>query len=339
MATQKQIDANIRNAQKSTGPTSDEGKAVSRLNAVTHGLTATLPEALNVSRDDVDHTKAKWVSDWRPHGSLQNELVETLAIECVKMERSRDYYFTMLRKFAGRARDQWDVDRRNEAEEIAKNLKKNPSLTISRLEILPQGCDWLINRWLLLEENLTKSKVWTDDQYQYMLDLRGIDPKLRSDKPDDEASYEDNLEMIKTVLEQLQEQRELAQGHDDSEREKAEQSFGAEFSPEGLRFDRYERAAQRRFDSALKQLLKCKNEQILAPSAPKPAPSTNTALKPLQQLIEQVATVEKVAPAVTPAPVPKLAEMPEAKPAQRQNHKGMNRKQRRKQAAMERRAG
>ena len=46
MTTQKQIDANQRNAQKSTRPITEAGKLTVGRNATTHGLTAArvLPE-------------------------------------------------------------------------------------------------------------------------------------------------------------------------------------------------------------------------------------------------------------------------------------------------------
>ena len=40
MTTQRQEEANRRNAQYSTGPKTEEGKSVSSMNALKHGLTA-----------------------------------------------------------------------------------------------------------------------------------------------------------------------------------------------------------------------------------------------------------------------------------------------------------
>jgi hypothetical protein len=40
MTSQRKIEANRRNAQKSTGPKTQEGKDKVKLNALTHGLTA-----------------------------------------------------------------------------------------------------------------------------------------------------------------------------------------------------------------------------------------------------------------------------------------------------------
>ena len=38
MATEKQVEANRQNAQKSTGTKTEEGKAVAKLNAIKHGI-------------------------------------------------------------------------------------------------------------------------------------------------------------------------------------------------------------------------------------------------------------------------------------------------------------
>ena len=48
MATDAQIRANQENAQKSTGPTSIEGKKKSSMNAVTHGIFSNIAYLLSL---------------------------------------------------------------------------------------------------------------------------------------------------------------------------------------------------------------------------------------------------------------------------------------------------
>ena len=62
MATEKQIAANRRNAALSTGPKTDEGKAQSRANAMTHSLTAVtlMPRDRNISITPVRATRVRF---------------------------------------------------------------------------------------------------------------------------------------------------------------------------------------------------------------------------------------------------------------------------------------
>ena len=73
MATIKQIEANRRNAQQSTGPKTPEGKAAVRLNALRHGLRARTvvlpgeqPEEFQQLCDDLE-------TEWPPQ--LQNRAI------------------------------------------------------------------------------------------------------------------------------------------------------------------------------------------------------------------------------------------------------------------------
>jgi len=55
MTSFRQIEANRRNARKSTGPTTEEGKQRSRRNAICHGLTA---ETVIGALEDAEDYKA-----------------------------------------------------------------------------------------------------------------------------------------------------------------------------------------------------------------------------------------------------------------------------------------
>ena len=62
MATsQAKVDANRRNAQKSTGPRTEEGKRRSRLNGVTHGSRAETLVLLDEDPQALEDRRAAWV--------------------------------------------------------------------------------------------------------------------------------------------------------------------------------------------------------------------------------------------------------------------------------------
>jgi len=78
-ASQQQILANRRNAEKSTGPRSADGKARSRHNALTHGLTAEHVVLPDEDADDFEALREAFVISLAPEDALQDQLVERAA--------------------------------------------------------------------------------------------------------------------------------------------------------------------------------------------------------------------------------------------------------------------
>jgi hypothetical protein len=79
MATEKQIEANRRNAQKSTGPRSEEGKSKSRVNGYKHGLTGHLDVLSDADRQARDAFMAGIMDRFKPADALEHQLAHSIA--------------------------------------------------------------------------------------------------------------------------------------------------------------------------------------------------------------------------------------------------------------------
>src|SRR3954467_15433998 len=79
MTSFKQIDANRRNARRSTGPTSEGGKLRSRRNAVRHGLTAETVIGALEDADDYKAFEAAVIADYDAQSAVERERVLRLA--------------------------------------------------------------------------------------------------------------------------------------------------------------------------------------------------------------------------------------------------------------------
>src|SRR6476660_3157463 len=88
MTSFRQIEANRRNAQLSTGPGTEEGKRRSRQNAVRHGLTAeTVIDALE-DADDYTAFELSITADSDAQSAAERELVLRLASLLWRLRRA-----------------------------------------------------------------------------------------------------------------------------------------------------------------------------------------------------------------------------------------------------------
>ena len=88
MTSFRQIEANRRNALRSTGPTTQEGKRRSRRNAVRHGLTAeTVVETIE-DIEDYRGFEAAVIADYDARTAVERELVLRLASLLWRLRRA-----------------------------------------------------------------------------------------------------------------------------------------------------------------------------------------------------------------------------------------------------------
>ena len=88
----KQIAANRRNAQKSTGPRTPEGRAVSKMNALKHGIFSkeVLVSGLNIkeSRRELEELYERFWQQYGPVGPVEEMLVDQIITAHWRLRRA-----------------------------------------------------------------------------------------------------------------------------------------------------------------------------------------------------------------------------------------------------------
>jgi hypothetical protein len=87
MTTKKQIAANRRNARKSTGPRTAEGRKHSKGNALKHGLTAAQITVFDERPEDFENFYSGLLAALIPIGALEEQLVERIAVCAWRLRR------------------------------------------------------------------------------------------------------------------------------------------------------------------------------------------------------------------------------------------------------------
>src|SRR5687767_8968321 len=89
MASQAQIEANRRNAQKSTGPVTELGRTASKLNALKHGMTAATSVLPHEDANAFFELKQSLMEEHRPGSGVEATLIDTIANAYWRLLRAR----------------------------------------------------------------------------------------------------------------------------------------------------------------------------------------------------------------------------------------------------------
>ena len=201
MTSPAKLDANRRNAAKSTGPKTPEGKARSARNAVTHGLTASHPgEPTAVYSESL----AEWVADLRPRGIVERTLAERACRaawnlrRCDRFEdatsamRVRDAAETydlaeavrveaVGRRLLARPVRVEDDEESEEAAGYARPGDEDAAALVAELRRTAAGVSWLDARWGELGRALSAPGGWGEPHRFVASRLLGL--RLEEDGP------------------------------------------------------------------------------------------------------------------------------------------------------------
>ena len=202
---------NRRNAQKSTGPRTPEGKNRSKFNAVKHGMTA---RTLVLPDEDANVLQMRletWIADLKPQNDVEQALVEHAVHASWKLERADRAEVARLsriiesvpaaeanrqheeaaalgrrlfsdRDLAGDANLQGEIlnallpGRKSQPVARPLDVLDHPEAIVLRLEFTAAGCQWMIDRWTELHDILDQGHVWPTVEKVKAIRLLGKQP-------------------------------------------------------------------------------------------------------------------------------------------------------------------
>ena len=178
MATQPQIQANRLNAQKSTGPKTQKGKAAASQNAIKHGLSATQDVIITESQEDFDLHRNAFLEELAPQTPTESFLAErivSLSWRLKRIDRIQNQVFDAMHE-------------QNESPPfpaLAKFLTsasqpQDPNLTLGRLIIKDFTNARVLDRLLMYERRIEHSLYKTIIELQRLNLIRKMNPAKTS---------------------------------------------------------------------------------------------------------------------------------------------------------------
>jgi hypothetical protein len=220
MATEKQIAANRRNAQMSTGPKTAEGKSRSSMNSYRDGMRARKRKLLREESYFFEERKHRWMAKADPADDMGEFLVHqnvcaSFEIEyAVRANRERatkliensddkeleDAKALGRRLFHDRCAapglygnqpdfpTQQDLEFKTSSSGVADDPADHPAKLVAELLKTAQGCLFMRDRWEELRQQLEPGKFWQSIDRLMAVRLLGRQPT--------EASFDRNVALV-----------------------------------------------------------------------------------------------------------------------------------------------
>jgi hypothetical protein len=270
VASQARVDANRRNAQKSTGPKTPAGLEKSRANAIKHGLCSLT--VIVESEELIRERTEAFIAQFKPEGEYLLLLAGQAALASIRIERCQRMERGVRDKVSLRAEICWGDVERLDAICLGGSIAKAPEFVVEQLRQTLQGCEWLLGRWGLLANAAGSKTGWTPEQASLAFDLLGTPLEFRSGfKPGDP------LAVARRMVDELVSRRDLLAGLDEAKQALAWADLDDEADPELKRLRRYEASLHRRLRWCIDQL---ENPEKPEGSPPEPKAVTISRVEP-----------------------------------------------------------
>lgn len=202
MTTEANIRANRANAQKSTGPKTEAGKARCRLNALKHGRRSKAVAAPVLPQEDAAELGRRiqdWIDSYQPVGAVEAELVTRAAKASWVLDRAERHETALLSRRVRKALLNSRARRTARVCELGRKLLSmagrrhlpaagpdwadDPAAFVAELEAIPEGARWLRDRWAEVRNLILADEPWTYlDQFKFVR-LLGKHPFEAVDDP------------------------------------------------------------------------------------------------------------------------------------------------------------
>lgn len=177
LVSEARLAANRKNAERSTGPKTDEGKAISRRNGLKHGLSGEGVVVAEADDAEVERRVEALEIDMKPMSPGGVLLIRVMAAASVQMERATGQETAAIAKRVRHARADHDEALHDEADALLDGLEDDPRRNLRKLKRTPEGVDRLLEAWLDLADDLDLDRdepsSWAADQLRMATLLTG----------------------------------------------------------------------------------------------------------------------------------------------------------------------